>query len=182
MNESKLNFIKAASAIGGFVIGWLLVAYCGLAILIPGAATIVLGALLIKIKIRPKYFLTAICLTGGHIIWFLVASAAAGNWRSATIDVGFLTVGIIFLWARPGFGSLCFLGGVQFVSLIVNISALISDPVGSLPYRALVAHCIFRLLVITCLILGYRHMRRQIAGNTKNPTVKGSPIRARVNG
>ncbi len=114
-----------------------------------------------KTPLRPKFFLGAITTTGGHVLWFLVASFIAQLWAASALDIVILSVGILWLWLRPGLAAALFLGVVQLGSLAFNAYLLTSNSVGSLPHKALTVHCIWRLIALLCLVTGYRRLRRE---------------------
>ena len=120
-----------------------------------------LWLLFIKTPLRPKFFLGAIAMTGGHVIWFLVTSLMAQNWALTALDIVILSGGIVWLWLRPGLAPALFLGLVQLASLAYNVYLLSSNPVGSLPHKALTVHCIWRLIALLCLVTGYLTLRRE---------------------
>lgn len=155
-----MNPLTTVSGLAGAAGGWALSQYCGASIWIPGVAALLLLLLFTKTPIHPKWFVGAITTTGAHIIWFVIGSAITGAWATTALDIIALLVGIIWLWLLPALGAVIFLGLVQLASLAINVFALTSAPIGVPTHRALTAHCVFRLLAITCLIYGYIRMRR----------------------
>lgn len=134
--------------------------YAGASLWIPGAATVLLLVLFTRTPLRPKYFLGAITITGGHLVWFAVAAMIGNMWAAAALDLVVPLAGILWLWLRPGLASALFLGLVQLVGLVFNAYQLGSNPVGSLPHKALTVHCIWRLLALIGIVIGYLKLRR----------------------
>jgi hypothetical protein len=63
-----------------------------------------------------------------------------------------------------------FVGLVEVGSLAVNVSSLMAASIGSQEHRALTVHCVFRLLALVALVLGYVSMRRS-AGEADKTTL-----------
>ena len=153
--------LASVGGIVGAICGWSLSQYCGASIWIPGAASILFLLLFTKSPIRPKSFAGAIATTAAHVTWFIVGSAIVGVWSATALDIVALTIGIVWLWVRPGLIAALFLGLVQGASLAFNAYTISSVAFGSAPHRALTAHCAFRLIAIACLVVGYMRLRRE---------------------
>lgn len=153
--------VASVGAIVGAGGGYTLSQYCGASIWIPGAAIILFMLLFTKSPVRPLWFAGAIAVTAAHIAWFVVASAIAGIWAAAALDIVILTLGVICLWWRPGLPAVLFLGFVQCSSLALNAYMISSMEFGEASHRALTTHCALRLLSIICLIVGYSRLRRE---------------------
>jgi hypothetical protein len=163
--------LTAAAGIVGAVGGWTLSQYCGASIWIPGAAILLLLLLFTKTPIRPKYFAGVIAVTAAHIIWFVVAGAVTGDWSATILDIIVLTIGIVWVWARPGVIAALFVAVVQGASLAVNAYAISSVPFGSAAHRALTTHCVLRIIAIVCLVIGYIRFRRERSAPPPVPSV-----------
>lgn len=159
--EKPAQPLAPIAGIAGAASGWGLSHYCGLSIWIPGATLILLLMLFHKGAIRPKYFPGAIAFTAGHVVWFTVASIFGGIWSATAGDIAALSIGIAWLWLRPGISSALFLGVIQLASLAFNVYTISSVEIGSPEHRALTAHCFLRLGAIAFLIAGYVRMRRE---------------------
>jgi hypothetical protein len=159
--KKKTNPLTSVAGLAGAAAGWGLSHYCGLSIWIPGAVAILLLVIFYKSPIRPKRFTGAIATTGAHIAWFVIGSTIAGIWSATLLDIILLSAAIIWLWLRPGIAAVLFLGALQVVSLLLNGLSLSSAPIGSVASRALVAHCVFRLIALVCLVVGYVNFRRE---------------------
>lgn len=149
------------AGIAGAAGGWAISQYCGSVGWIPIAATILLLLLFTKTPVRPKFYSGAIAVTGAHIVWFVVGSVIAGVWSTTALDIMVLSVGVVWLWLRPGLAPVLYLGIVQLGSLAINVSALSSSTYGDAAHRALTFHCVLRLAAIVCLIFGYIRVRKQ---------------------
>ena len=156
----QTNLLALVGGIAGAVGGWPLTQYCGASLLVPGVAFFVFLIVFAKTPLRPPFFVGAIAATAAHLTWFLLASAAVGGWSATLLDVVLLTGGIGWLWVRPGVAAAVFLGIVQGVCLLLNLFQFIGSPFGSAAHRALTVHCIFRLLAVVLLVVGYYQWRR----------------------
>lgn len=167
----KSHPLASVGGIAGAFGGWSLSQYSGASVWIPGAALILFLLLFSKSPIRPEYFAGAIAATAAHVTWFIVASMILGDWSATALDIIALTIGIVWLWMRPGLLAALFLGLVQAASLAFNAHAISSVPFGSTPHRALTAHCVLRLIAILCLIVGYIRLRRERSTPPPVPSV-----------
>jgi hypothetical protein len=143
--------------------GWALSEYSGSALWLPGGSALLLVFLFSKTSFRPKYFVGAISVTGGHVAAFLVASILLRNWWVAAPDIVLLSLGIVFLWLKPGLVSALSLGVLQLASLVLNLFQILQATVGSFEHRSLTAHCAWRLLALVCLGVGYLKLRKDEA-------------------
>lgn len=153
--------LASLGGLAGAAGGWALSHYVGPSLWIPGAATLLLLLLLTKTPLRPKFFLGAITATGGHVLWFVIASFMSQMWAATVLDIIILSVGLLWLWLRPGLASAIFLGVIQLGSLAYNGYLLSTTPAGTLPHKALTVHCVWRLVAILCLVTGYLKLRRE---------------------
>jgi hypothetical protein len=153
--------LASVGGIAGAAGGWVLSHYAGASLWIPGAATVLLFLLFNKTPLRPKFFLGAIATTGGHVLWFITASFLAQIWATTAPDIVILSIAILWLWLRPSLAAALFLGVVQLGSLAYNGYLLSSQPVGSLPLKALTVHCIWHAIAVLCLVTGYLQLRRE---------------------
>jgi hypothetical protein len=161
MSTSEKSPLSAVWGLLGAAGGWALSQYCGPALWIPGLATLILIITFKKSPIHPNQFVAAIAVTGAHIVWFIFGSAITGQWSATIIDIIVLLAGITWLWIRPGIAPALFLGIIQIFSLAINILLLSSAPIGTQIHKALTAHCVFRILSIIFLIVGYLKLRKE---------------------
>lgn len=161
--------LASVGGIAGAAGGWALSHYAGPSLWIPGIATILLLLLFTKTPLRPKFFLGAITTTGGHVLWLLVASFMAQIWAATALDIVILSIGILWLWLRPGLAPALFLGIVQLGSLAYNAYLLTSYPVGNLMHKALTVHCIWRIIALLCLVTGCLKLRRERIATASPP-------------
>ena len=157
----QTNPLALVGGIAGAVGGWTLSQYCGASLLVPGVAFFLFLIVFVKTPLRPPFFVGAIAATAAHLMWFFLASAVAGNWSATLLDIVLLTGGIVWLWVRPGVAAALFLGIVQGICLVLNLFQLIGSPFGSTAHRALTVHCLFRLLAVIFLVVGYFQWRRE---------------------
>jgi hypothetical protein len=161
--KKKTNPLAPVAGLAGAAGGWALSHYCGPSIWIPGVIALLLLVVFHKTPLRPNRFAGAIATTGAHITWFIIGSAITGIWSATLLDIVLLSVAIVWLWLRPRLPAVLFLGALQVVSLALNAYSLSSAPFGSSPSRALSAHCVFRLIALACLVVGYLRLRREPA-------------------
>jgi hypothetical protein len=100
-------------------------------------------------------------ITGGHVVWFVVASVLMQAWAATALDIVILTVGLIWLWVRPSLAAALFLGVVQLGALAYNGYLISGQSFGSSAHKALTVHCLWRLLALIALVVGYRKLRRE---------------------
>ena len=166
MKPPKLLAIMGAAA------GLAVSMYVGRILWIPGTATFLLFLLFAATSFRPKFFVGAISITGGHVFRMVLASAVGNAWAATAMDIVLLSAGILWLWLRPGFGAALFLGVVQIVSLALISVMFSSFQYGSLEHKALTVDCIWRLMAIVALITGYVALRREQAA-IASPALEG---------
>jgi hypothetical protein len=157
----KQNPLAAVAGIAGAIGGFALAKYSGASLFIPGAAAILLLIIFTKSSVHPRYFRGAISIVTAHIVWFIVGALVLGTWTPVILDIVALTIGVIWLWVRPGLGPVIFVGVVEMISLAMNVVTITSVEVGSVAHRALVVHLLLRILVVACLALGYRRFRAE---------------------
>lgn len=175
-STKSVNPLTAVGGVVGAAGGWALSQYAGAVLWVPGLATLVLLLLLSRPALRPKYFLGAIVVTGGHLVWFLVASVITQDWLAVALDLMILSIGLVWLWVRPGLAPALFLGLVQAGSLVLNLWLLASQAPGSLPHKALTVHCLWRLMAIICLVAGYVRVRRECLATESLAPVQEHPL------
>ena len=163
---------SAATTLIGGVGGYALAQYCGVAIFPPGAAIILLLVLFTKSPVRPRWFRGVIAISSAHALWFFAASALADGWSATGLDIVMLSLGVIWLWWRPGLPAVLFLGFIQLASLGLNAYMLSAESFGSASHRALTAHCVLRTAALICLVLGYLRMRRERQAPPPLPTAE----------
>jgi hypothetical protein len=165
-SNNPLHFV---GTILGAASGWLFSWYCGASIWIPGASAVLLMVLFAKSPLKPKHFAGAIAATAGHLAWFLAGAFLSQNWIATGLDIAALAIGIVWIWLRPGLGSVAFLGVIQLLSLALNAVALTEASFGSLEHRALTAHVLFRVIALSCLAVGYWHLKKQASTQAPAP-------------
>ncbi|MBK1884628.1 hypothetical protein JIN85_19585 [Luteolibacter pohnpeiensis] len=175
-NPSR-NPLTSVGGIIGAVGGWLFSQYCGASMWIPGAACVLLLVLFAKTRFKPRYFMGAIAVTGGHIAWFSIGAYLGAGFMAVGLDILFLTVGVAWLWLRPGLAAAIFLGAIQALSLLMNAIALSDASFESAGHRALTAHVVFRVIAIACLIAGYLNTKKKKAEQCATDNSGSSPIR-----
>jgi hypothetical protein len=148
------------SAVGG----WLLSDYAGTSLWIPGISALLLFVLFTRTSVKPKEFAGAIAAACGHVVWFVVGAAVVGAWSPVLLDIVVMTIGVLWLWARPALRVALILGLFELAALVSNCVSLISANVGSAEHKALAVHCVFRLLVLSALVVGFLRMKRQGPG------------------
>jgi hypothetical protein len=157
----KQNPLAAVGGIAGAAGGFALSKYSGASLLIPGVAAILILMVFTKTSVRPRFFRGAISIVTAHIVWFIAAALLLGMWAPVILDIIVLTIGVAWLWVRPGIGPVIFVAVVELISLVINIVTITSAEVGSPAHRALVVHLLLRVAALVCLALGYRRLRAE---------------------
>lgn len=151
-------FTHAGSAVGA-IVGITLSQYSGASLWVPALLCIAFFLILTKTPVRPAAYAPAISVVAGHISWFLLAWYITGNWMDVVFDIILLSIAIAWLWPRASRAAAWFLGGVEALSLVMNLLVLSSSPFGSASHRALVVHCALRILVLALLVVTYRRQQ-----------------------
>src|SRR6516164_3164300 len=154
--KKKTQPLASVAGLAAAAGGWALSRYCLGFFWIPGAAAFLLLLLFTKGPFRPKRFVGAISVTGGHVIWFIVGTAMTRAWAANAADIILVTLGTIWLWFRPGLAAAMVLGILQAAFLSFNAYSLRAAAYGSAAHRALTSHCVFWLISLICLVVGYR--------------------------
>ncbi|HEY4160315.1 MAG TPA: hypothetical protein VGM29_19520 [Polyangiaceae bacterium] len=157
-NSSKTRF-TAGGAIG-WVGGWVLSQYAGPSLWVPGGVMGVLLIVFAKTRFKPAQFAGAIAIMAGHLAWFLIAAVALGIWSVVIFDVLVLAGGLCWLWTKPSLVAALTVAAYELFSLVSNGLALQAAPLGSPEHKALTVHCLFRVLALGLLVVGYRRLRQ----------------------
>ncbi len=158
------------------IVGWAFAKYAGPSLWVPGFAALVLFFLFTKTSIGPKYFTGAIVISGGHVVWFLVAGILLKDFAVVGPDIALLSVGMIWLLLRPSLSPVLVLGLLQLASLAYNVYQISTFDVSSDPHRALSVHILFRVLSITALIVGYKFLLKSTAESTQVASPETPPV------
>jgi hypothetical protein len=179
MSETKLSRSPLGSAGGiiGAAGGWIFSQYCGASMWIPGATCVLLLVLFTKTRFKPKWFMGAIAVTGGHIVWFSVGAYFGAGFLGVGLDILFLTAGVAWLCIRPGLAAAIYLGVIQSLSLLLNTISLLDAPFAGAAHRALTAHVVFRVIAIACLVVGYLNMKKKRAEQNTTDNSAASLLR-----
>jgi hypothetical protein len=144
-------------SIFGIGVGW----YCGIHLVIPLAFAFGIGWLLTKIPQSPTTFRLAWAVQAGHALSMMTGVIFTGLWSQVAMDLVVLTVGLAWLWARPNFGAVIFLGLYHLSAGAVNVVALIHAQPGSGMHKALVAHLAIRVAALALLVSGFMKASKQ---------------------
>jgi hypothetical protein len=167
--------VAVAGGVAGAVMGWALSQYCGIYLLIPGVAAVLLLILFQNTPFRPRHFRGAIGLAGAHLIWFVLAAALLGTWTPVVLDIIALLFGVVWLWVSPGLPAAIFLGVIELASLIVNGIYLNAAQVGDPVHRGPVVHIVLRILVLGCLAAELQKYRGEKAQEPGFAVIDPSP-------
>jgi hypothetical protein len=152
--------VSFLASVVGMTAGWGLSFYAGPVLWLPAAALLALWFLLTRATWRPRHFPGAIAVTGAHVVWFLLASAATRNWTATLPDILLLSAGIGWIWQRPGMAPALMLGLVQLWSLAYNGYLLSAHAFGSPDHKALTVHFMLRLIALIALATGWHKLRQ----------------------
>jgi hypothetical protein len=137
--------IQLGSSIVGAAVG----VYTGANFLIPGVAGAAIWYIGNK-TIRPAQpqYMPAITAQGAHLVWLLVGMAITRTWGINLLDVFILTIGLTWLWLRPGVWPVMLLTVFQLLALAVNVALILDMPLGSIGHKALVLHILLRVIAL----------------------------------
>ena len=165
--RTALGLLAAAVAVA-------LGAYSGLHLLLPLAATALAwwaGAKLLPESRRAV--LPAAAVQVGHLLWLTFGQVVRGGLDAGVIDLLTLTVGVVWLVARPGLAPTLALTLYQSWALVTNGALLVRVDIGTLAHRALLIHVIWRVLALVLLWRAYALSRRGRAVSPPSPRRSG---------
>jgi hypothetical protein len=144
---------------GGAAVG----AYCGIHLLIPLFATVVvwwLGSKLLRDDRR--MVLPAFSVQAGHCLWMSLGLLTAN--RTAVLpDLVIYVAGLLWLIKRPSAGPLCLLGAYQLASIGYNSYVFSTVSLGSVPQKGLIVHLVWRIMAIVLMVRLFLVLRRREA-------------------
>lgn len=161
VKKAKSSGEQLGSVLGsvfGIAVPW----YCGIHLVIPLGFAFGIGWLLTKIPHSPTTFRLAWAVQAGHAFW-MACALFTGHWTQVAINLVVLAVGLVWLWARPNFGAVIFLGLYQLSAGAVNVVALVHAQPGSVMHKALVAHLAIRAATAALLVSGFMKASNQKA-------------------
>ena len=145
---------RPVAAIFGAVIGF----YCGLTLLIPIALSF--GALAaLKNVDAPRLgpFKVAASVVIAHAAWMSAGFFVKDLPMVMFVpDIVLMVIGLIWLFASPGRGSVWYFTILEGVSALINLLSFVQQSFGSAGNKALVAHLCLRVFVIASLWIGLR--------------------------
>ena len=106
-------------------------------------------------------YLSAIAVLAGHTLWLSFGIALTGQWNTLIADVALITIGIAWLWFRPGLWPVAIITLLQALALVVNGANFIEAPIASSGHRALLIHIIWRVLAIFFMWYAYIRIARE---------------------
>lgn len=135
-----------AAAIGGWAVGM----YSGVNLLVPLVATAVVWLVGRNVFSEHKQIaLPAFCVQAGHLIWFVVGIVISRQLASPMlIDIAWLTIGLAWLWFRPGKTALYVLIIYQLLALPYNLLQFSQTDFGTTANKALLVHVIWRCIAL----------------------------------
>jgi len=112
-------------------------------ILIPLGSALIIGFFYTKYAPAEKQiWKVAIAVLVGQAVWFISGLVVLRIFDANALDPIALIVGANWLYFRPGITSVAFLGIIQAVSMVVNISDVIVTEIGSTENKASLVHMV----------------------------------------
>jgi len=91
----------------------------------------------------------------GHLFWLMLGVLYLGKLDANTIDIVVMTVGLMWLMAKPSIYPIVFLCLFQILGASVNAFMFMETTVGSMPYKALLVHLVFRIVACFLMMQAY---------------------------
>lgn len=157
--QPKAKTFESVAGLAGAFGGYFIANYCGVALLIPGVAFIILLLIFTQTPLKPRWFTFAIAVTAAHLLWFIIGVLITGAWHSVLIDAAFFALCLVWLWVRPGIAPMLVLGIFQVLVLAANVYQWSHLDWGTLEHRAIAVHGLLRIACICGLIIGCIQMR-----------------------
>jgi hypothetical protein len=157
---SKINARSVVENIIGWAGGLALSQYAGSSLWIPGGATLVVLVVFSKTSFKPPYFQGAIAVLSGHLAWLLVGAVVAGAGAVIIVELLLVAAALAWLWSRPGVAPAAVLCTYEIFCLTTNVRQMLTVTLGSDDHKALTVHCVFRLLALGSLVVGYLHFSK----------------------
>lgn len=157
--------LKVGSVVGAFA-GWGLGMYCGLIVLMLIVTTVVV--MLAAKKLLPpdrQNLLQSVGLQGGQIIAVFIGMVATRKYGADLFDIVWCVGGLAWLIAKPSRAALWVLAAYQLFAFAVNLTIFLHSPVGSLPFKALIVHMLWRVLSLAAMGVLYRKLGRKPAND-----------------
>jgi hypothetical protein len=159
LDETRSKKFTPAS-IGASLLGFAFARYAGMNFVIPLAGALLIGWLLKRGRARAHPMAIPIAVQGGHLVWFVVGALVTGAWSSIALDMVIFSIGIAWLFLRPGLPPVIVLGAYQALSLIVNVMAFAEVPIDSSTAKALAVHAVMRGVAIGAMVWCLRASRK----------------------
>ncbi|GGA30425.1 hypothetical protein [Dyella nitratireducens] len=160
------TYTKVASiavAIGGWAVGM----YAGFNVLVPLVATAVVWLAGRHLFSEPKQImLPAFCVQAGHLVWFVVVAAASRELMNPhLIDIVWLSIGLAWLWLRPGKSALYVLMVYQLLALPYNLLQFSQADFGTTANKVLLVHVIWRCIALFYMARMFYRLGKPVQSN-----------------
>jgi len=148
-DEAVGAYTKAAGIVAA-VAGWALGMYTGFNLLVPLVATAIIWLVVRKLFGKPRQGVVApFCVQAGHLVWFVVLTAISRDVVNPNlIDIAWLTIGLTWLWLKPGKLALCVLAVYQLLALPYDLMQFSQMDFGSAANKTLLVHMVWRVLAL----------------------------------
>lgn len=160
----------AAIRLVGAAVAIALGAYSGLHLLLPLAATALAWWAGRRLLPDSRHVvLPAVAVQIGHLLWLTFGQVVRGGLDAGVIDLLILTLGVVWLVARPGLAPILVLTLYQSWALVTNAAAFAAAEPGTLAHRALLIHLVWRGLALVLMWRAYATSRRARAAHPPIP-------------
>jgi len=106
--------------------------------------------------------LPAIAVQTGYLAWLIIAFVAARQLNSNLIDILLLSIGLWWLFSKPGIKPIILLGLYQILGISANLIAFLAMPFNTLPHKVLLIHIIWRAMALFFMGSSYLTLRKTI--------------------
>lgn len=113
-----------------------------------------------KLAQEKQEHLPAIAVQTGYLAWLIIAFVAAHKLNSNLIDILLLSVGLWWLFSKPGLKPIILLGLYQILGISANLIAFLATPVNTLPHKVLLIHIIWRAMALFFMGSSYLRLRK----------------------
>lgn len=148
-DEAVGAYTKVAGIVAA-IAGWAIGMYAGFNLLVPLVATAIIWLMVRRLLGKAKQAIVApFCVQAGHLVWFVALTAMSHEMINPNlIDIAWLTIGLTWLWLKPGKLALCILAVYQLLALPYDLLQFSQADFGSAANKTLLVHVVWRALAL----------------------------------
>jgi hypothetical protein len=160
--STTLTISSVVAALGGWALG----RYCGLIMWMLVVTTVVVLLVAKKwLSSDRQILLQSVSLQGGQVIAIAIGMVSTGQYGANLADIVWCSAGLAWLIAKPSRAAISLLVIYQLIALLGNGVVFLHAPVGSMPFRALIVHMLWRVLSLVAMGMLYRKLGRKPPGD-----------------